>query len=220
MSLGDVFLVRHAESQHNVDKNFQQLDPPLTTAGSAAATQFGSTFPFSDTVGVVLSSPSQRAIQTALAAFSNILERRYFEPSSGKGIDEGATLVIDLDAQEQSTLPCDTCSDRETLLHMFPLLDFSRLPGGEEKAWKSKTGRYSAEKEVIEARVVRLCETLEGLLASQQSHSRRHVVVVTHGVFMKALTGDSNIDLPRPGYAAYNLRWEKEDRPPRLVAAR
>jgi broad specificity phosphatase PhoE len=218
MSLGNIFLVRHAESKHNVDKDFQQLDPPLTAAGSTAAMQFGTTFPFSDTVGVVLSSPSQRAIETALAAFSNILDRRYFEPSSGKGIEEGAILVVDLDAQEQSSLPCDTCSDRETLRHMFPLLDFSRLPGGEEKAWTSKTGRYSAEKEAIEARVVRLRQTLEDLLTSQQSHSRRDVVVVTHGVFMRSLTGDSIIDLPRPGYATCHLRREIENQPPSLVA--
>lgn len=219
MPRGKIFLGRHAESQHNVDKDFQQLDPPLTGAGTNAATHLGSTLPFSDAVGVVLSSASQRAIQTALAAFSNVLDRRYFEPASGKGIEGGAPLVIDPDAQEQSSLPCDTCSDQKALLQMFPLLDFSRLPSGEEAAWRSNTGLYSAHDDAIKARVLRLCETLDSLLMWCENRSRRNVVVVTHGVFMRALTCNSNIDLPRPGYATYCIRKENDDGRAILVSA-
>ena len=53
MSGSKVFLLRHAESQHNVDKNFQRLDPALTESGTTAAGQLGSSFPEPGSVGVV-----------------------------------------------------------------------------------------------------------------------------------------------------------------------
>lgn len=206
MSGSKVFLLRHAESQHNVDKNFGRLDPALTESGTKAAEQLGSSFPEPDSVGVILSSPSQRAIQTAFAIFPDVLDRRYFDPASGNGVEAGAVFIVDPDAQERSALPCDTCSTRESLQQMFPYLDFSHLSDAEDAAWRSKTGTYSEHDEAVKTRAMRLRETLEKLMASCEGSSRPSVAVVTHGVFMKALTNDSSIDLPRPGWAAYHIQ--------------
>ncbi|RVX66872.1 hypothetical protein B0A52_09602 [Exophiala mesophila] len=206
MSGSKVFLLRHAESQHNIDKNFERLDPALTESGTKAAEQLGSSFPEPDSVGVILSSPSQRAIQTAFAIFPSVLDRRYFAPASGNGVEAGAVFIVDPDAQERSALPCDTCSTRESLQQMFPYLDFSHLSDAEGAAWRSKTGTYSEHDEAVKTRATRLREMLEKLMASYKGSSRPNVALVTHGVFMKALTNDSSIDLPRPGWAAYHIQ--------------
>ena len=39
---------------------------------------------------------------------------------------------------------------------------------------------------------------------------RKDVVVITHGVFMKFLTRDHDIDLPKVGWRSYGLRKEEE----------
>lgn len=218
MSESKVILVRHAESQHNVDKNFDRLDPALTESGTEAAKSLGIHFPQPQSVGVVLSSPSQRAIQTALAAFPHVLDRRYFDPASGLGVEAGATFLVDPDAQERSALPCDTCSDRESLQRWFPFLDFSLLPGGEGAAWRSNTGFYSEHDDAVKERAARLRRTLGTLLASREQSPRPNVAVFTHGVFMKALTGDDSIDVPRPGWATYHVQMDNTDGTATLVA--
>ncbi|KAL6240253.1 hypothetical protein RBB50_012858 [Rhinocladiella similis] len=127
-----IFVVRHAESKHNVDKNFNQLDPGLTALGVQQAEKLGRTFPDPESVSLTLTSPLRRAIQTTLSAFPNILDKGYFDAQSGQGVE----LLIDADAQERSDLPCDTGSDRDTLEKSFPSLDFSSLP----ENWPLKNG--------------------------------------------------------------------------------
>ncbi|EXJ70984.1 uncharacterized protein A1O5_05977 [Cladophialophora psammophila CBS 110553] len=122
-----IFIVRHAESKHNVDKDFNQFDPGLTAFGVQQAEQLGRTFPDPKSISVILTSPLQRAIQTSLLAFPNILDKRYFDSQSGQGTDGGAELLIDADAQERSDLPCDTGLDRASLGKMFPHLDFCQF---------------------------------------------------------------------------------------------
>lgn len=156
MSQGRVFLLRHAESQHNVDKITERLDPAPTSSGVEAVKRLDSHFPQPELIGVILSSPSQRAIQTALEAFPHILDQRYFDTPSGRGVKGGAVLMLDPDAQERSSLPCDTCSDRETLQGLFPFLDFSPFSDEEKAGWRLKTGFYSEQDDMVEKRAARL----------------------------------------------------------------
>ena len=44
---------------------------------------------------------------------------------------------------------------------------------------------------------------LEQLNSTLRGNERRGIVVVTHGVFMKLLSGDGDIDLPKPGWRSY-----------------
>lgn len=124
---GKIHIVRHAESKHNVDKNFHQLDPELTDLGRHQSEELGRTFPHAKKIGLILTSPLRRAIQTTLFAFSDVLDERYVQKQTSKGNYEGAKLVLVPEAQERSDLPCDTGSDRQTLEKVFPQLDFAVL---------------------------------------------------------------------------------------------
>jgi broad specificity phosphatase PhoE len=199
-----IFVVRHAEAKHNVDNNFDQLDPGLTALGVQQAEQLGRTFPHPASVGLILTSPLQRAIQTTLSAFSHILDKRYFDAQSGRGVDGGVELLIDADAQERSDLPCDTGSDRDTLEKKFPHLDFSGLP----ENWPRKDGPYTPEDEALRARASKLRRRLRELVASLKDTAA--IVVVTHGVFMKFFTQDETIDLPKAGWSTYYARQDAE----------
>ncbi|KAK1761580.1 phosphoglycerate mutase [Echria macrotheca] len=179
-----IYLVRHAESAHNVSKDVNHRDPPLTAAGQTQASSLASTFPNPESVTTIVSSPLRRTLQTTLAAFGRLIE-------TGT-----ARLVLDPDLQERSDLPCDTGSAVETLRAEFPTLDFSAV-GGDE--WFAKTGKYTADDEAVAARAAAVREKLFGIVNERDGN----VVVVTHGVFMKFLAEDDDIDLPKAGWRAY-----------------
>jgi broad specificity phosphatase PhoE len=186
-----IYLVRHAESAHNVSKDFNHRDPGLTETGFAQAAALAETFPALTSIGVILSSPLTRTIETALAAYSGILSK-----------EEGAAkLILDPDLQERSDLPCDTGSDVAVLEAKFPGLDYSPLGEG----WHAKTGGYTADDEAVAARAERVRKKLLRVARELEASGseRKDVVVVTHGVFMKFLTEDESIDLPKAGWKAY-----------------
>ncbi|KAH8907555.1 phosphoglycerate mutase [Coniochaeta sp. PMI_546] len=195
-----IYLVRHAESAHNVSKDFHHRDPPLTDLGKTQAAALGKSFPASASVAAVFTSPLTRTIETTLEAFAHILDR---QAVGDDGIVGGARLVLDPDLQERSALPCDTGSDRATLELKFPNLDFGSLGD----AWYAKDGAYAADDAAVEARAKavrkRLSSALERLEQDgSAAEGKRDVVVVTHGVFMKFLAKDETIDLPKAGWQA------------------
>lgn len=211
-----IYLVRHAESEHNVTKDFSQRDPPLTDLGLAQATGLATTFPRPESVAVVMTSPLTRTLQTTFAAFGNILGAA---PAGGKPAAKAATarLVVDPDLQERSDLPCDTGSDREELQRRVPqLLDsgadldvLAELRDG----WHEKQGAFAADDGAVAARAARVREKLRDLVVAELSAEgddadtgSRDVVVVTHGVFMKFLAQDPSIDLPKAGWKAFTVQ--------------
>ncbi|KAJ8096501.1 histidine phosphatase superfamily [Lipomyces tetrasporus] len=201
---GRVHLVRHSEAVHNTDHDFSRLDPELTLVGQQQAEGLANVFPASDEVGLIVTSPLRRTIQTTLLAFANVLDERYFDQGSGKGVAGGAELVLDPGLQERSALPCDTGSDPRVLEATFPSLDFSGLGAG----WQVKEGLYSPDAVEDRARNVRqyLADNIEAL----KDRNRRDIVVVTHGVFMKVLSGDPEIDLPKAGWRSYSIEQGEE----------
>jgi len=196
-----IIIVRHAESVHNVTKDFSQLDPPLTSLGFEQASSISQNLPATVSIATIISSPLSRAIQTTLAGFSSILDRQYFDESSGQGTDGGATLLLDPDLQERSDLPCDTGSSAVELSKAFPGLEFDDL--GEE--WLKKSGRYAPDDEAVQQRAERVRKHLAKIAESLETEQRKDIVVVTHGVFMKFLTEDQNIDLPKAGWKSYTI---------------
>ena len=199
-----VYLIRHAEAEHNVSKDFSQRDPPLTPLGLIQAGTLATTLPDLASVAIVLTSPLLRALQTTLAGFSHII--------AGDGVENNrqgnrVRLLIDRDFQERSDLPCDTGSDRATLLAAFPHVDFSAL----NEDWFAKNGLYAANEAsvIIRARIAR--EKLWDITAALKEENwdtktPRAVVVVTHGVFMKFLSQDMDNDLPKAGWKAFHVR--------------
>lgn len=196
-----VHLVRHAESVHNVSKDFSQPDPELTTLGIQQAQRLIQSFPDAPKVGAVISSPLKRAIQTTLAGFSHILDKRYFDPESGHGIESGATLILDPDLQERSALPCDIGSRSEDLEKAFPKLGAKNLAEG----WQVKEGLYSPADEALKERAKRAISRISAVGEGLQHQERTHIVVVTHGVFMRFLSRDPEIDLPKAGWKRYTI---------------
>ncbi len=214
-----IYLVRHAESTHNVSKDFSLRDPQLTVTGIAQAAQLLSTFPNPASIAVVYASPLRRAIQTALAGFPHVLDRRYYNPNGEggwEGVDGGVDLVLDPDLQERSDLPCDTGSEVQGLREVFPGLDLNNL--GDE--WLVKKGRYAADDETVEqrARAVRRRLGELALRLEKDGGRKSDVVVVLHGVFMKFLSQDKSIDLPKAGWKAFTA-VENSQREWDLIAA-
>ncbi|KFZ22607.1 hypothetical protein V502_02872 [Pseudogymnoascus sp. VKM F-4520 (FW-2644)] len=187
-------------------KDFSRRDPELTHLGSQQAEILRRKFPYSDKVGLVITSPLRRTIQTTLLAFTNVLDKSYYDEGTGKGIDGGTGLVLDPDLQERSSLPCDTGSDRRALEIAFPSLDFSTLQPG----WLSKEGFYSSDDNAVSHRAGKVRGQLRERIIALRDGERRDTVVVTHGVFMKHLSGDPEIDLPKAGWESYTIKEDEE----------
>ncbi|KAK0614890.1 histidine phosphatase superfamily [Bombardia bombarda] len=200
-----VYLIRHAESAHNVSHDFNLRDPGLTPLGITQATALASTFPAPlSSIAVILTSPLSRTIETTLAAFGSITSN-----NANNDNDEEVKLILDPDLQERSDLPCDTGSDVAQLRNKFPTLEFSDdVFKGE---WYAKAGRFTADDEAVAARArevrTKIREIVKGIEAendgSGASVGKRDVVVVTHGVFMKFLAQDQTVDLPKAGWKAF-----------------
>jgi broad specificity phosphatase PhoE len=201
-----IHVVRHAESAHNVSKDFSILDPGLTPLGRQQAEAVESTFPYPDTVGLIITSPLRRTIQTTLLAFPNMLDKRYYDEGSGKGIENGAELVLDPDLQERSALPCDTGSDRRILETTFPTLDFSTLGLG----WPTKEGSYGPDDDAVTERAKKVRGHVREKALVLKGNKKRDIVIVTHGVFMKFLVGDPEIDLPKAGWKSFTIGGGEE----------
>jgi hypothetical protein len=109
-------------------------------------------------------------------------------------------LLLDPDLQERSALPVDTGSERAALEKVFPNLDFSTLPS----SWPSKEGLYSADDDAVNARARKVRGDLRKRIAVLKD-STRDIVVVTHGVFMKFLSGEPAINLPKAGWKTFTI---------------
>ncbi|OAQ67741.1 phosphoglycerate mutase family protein [Pochonia chlamydosporia 170] len=183
-----IYLVRHAEAEHNISKQFSQRDPPLTQVGIEQASSLETTFPEPRSIAIVLTSPLKRALQTTLAGFSHV-------------------IALDRDDTDNGIRNARPNGSKRALLEeAFPSVDFSML----DKDWFLKTGIYAADEESVALRAKAFREKLWGLADSVQreqpmSSSHSAIVVVTHGVFMKYLTLDKNIDLPKAGWQTFRL---------------
>lgn len=47
---------------------------------------------------------------------------------------------------------------------------------------------------------------LAGLIEGLAGSDKNDVILVTHGVFIKFLTGDPNIDLPKAGFSTFIIK--------------
>lgn len=110
-----------------------------------------------------------------------ILDKQYFDESSGQGIDGGAELSVDPDLQERSDLSCDNGSSILGISKVFSGLSFDDL--GEE--WLKKSGRYALDDDAVREHVKRMRKTLFETAEGLDNGNRKDIVVVTHGVFMK-----------------------------------
>ncbi|KAJ6526216.1 histidine phosphatase superfamily [Mycena vulgaris] len=105
-----VHILRHGQAIHNVQRGYPLRDPPLTDQGLAEAGAVSMKFE----PELIICSPMVRTIQTALAAFPDLL------PQSKIAVE------IWPDLREAHDAICNKGVPRATLAAAFPRLDFSR----------------------------------------------------------------------------------------------
>ncbi|GMK53910.1 hypothetical protein CspeluHIS016_0104960 [Cutaneotrichosporon spelunceum] len=165
-----IFLVRHAQAEHNVFSDWSILDPSLTPVGRRQATRLqdetiGS---LQGTAQLLVSSPLRRTMETTLIAFPE-LKRRL--ESEGKKV-----VLLDI-AQEVEDLPCDTpLHPREELASsmdgMFSSLDFTGL----SPDYASKQGIFDPERAAERAALVRKW---------LRDRPEEEIVLVAHGDILR-----------------------------------
>ncbi|KAL8910555.1 MAG: hypothetical protein Q9171_004137 [Xanthocarpia ochracea] len=158
-----------SKAVHNLTPANQGVhDPPLTPYGEEQCLELRSTFPYHDSISLLICSPLQRTIQTTLLGF---------DPEISRGVQ----CIALPELQEVGDLPSDTGSDVPTLKEKYKNkpIDFRLLPGD----WNSKTGRWAFDRETIERR----CRDARQWLRARDEEA---IVVVSHGGLLHYLTED------------------------------
>ncbi|KAI9738714.1 MAG: hypothetical protein M1834_008219 [Cirrosporium novae-zelandiae] len=194
-----LYLVRHAEGEHNVKDSNHIRDSVLTDFGKKQCHQLRVSFPYHDDISIVLASPLRRAIQTAGYAFGPALRR------------SNVSFLLVPQAQEISNQPCDIGYDREILETDIPRIileedvgfnpsktDASLLKAG----WNSKRGIYEPRLAAIEKRAAALRTWL-------LKRPETNIVLVTHGAFLHYLTEDWTRYDPLRSTAWYNCEFRQ-----------
>ncbi|KAF2257847.1 phosphoglycerate mutase-like protein [Lojkania enalia] len=197
-----LYLVRHAEGQHNVNVRnaVHIMDATLTENGKTQCRQLQESFAYHDTIDLVLSSPLRRAIQTTVLSFGPALSRQ-----------DVPYLVIPK-AQEVSGLTCDIGHSKQELNEKLPELfagetlqfDLSKINfDAVEEGWNSKaccdfgSGYWAPYKSKVTQRAADLRSWLF-------QRAEAHILLVTHGAFLHYLTEDWTGDDPVRGTAYLN----------------
>ncbi|KAK8085143.1 hypothetical protein PG997_006414 [Apiospora hydei] len=170
-----IYLVRHAQGYHNLNKENEQLrDPDLTELGKQQCADLCKRFPFHDKITHLLASPMRRTIYTCLLSFAPVAEA-------------GKVITALPDAQEVSLQPCDHGSDPAKLQAEFgDKVNFSLVPEG----WndKSPKSKYYPDPKLLAARARDARLWLRDLV--REAGDDAQVVLVTHGGILHFLTGD------------------------------
>jgi len=182
-------LVRHAEGIHNPGHDTTILDPILTERGIKQAEDLSHDFPFSESVGLVITSPLTRTLHTALGGFQMTLDEKYYTNNSG--VPNGAKLLLEPDIQAHSARPCDTGSDWSVVRSRFPYLSWDLLE--QDPAFPAKTGRYVPESEALERRGRAVQQRLKKQFKELEGGDRPDIAVVTHGGFMRFVSNSHGV---------------------------
>ncbi|KAI1423711.1 histidine phosphatase superfamily [Xylaria sp. FL1777] len=167
-----IHIIRHAQALHNVSGDLSQRDPKLTELGyeqcKTAAAEFGD---LGDKPDLILASPLQRTIQTALALFPAYTQSK-------------KRILLLPDLQESTMAPSDTGHSRKYLEEKYgPVLDYSLLtPDWTDKGPKSW---YSPRFVSVRARFTRLFIRETALRYRDRD---ANIVVVSHGMYLEHLT--------------------------------
>ncbi|CCG82348.1 Phosphoglycerate mutase family protein [Taphrina deformans PYCC 5710] len=163
-----IYLIRHAQAEHNVNEEYHIPDAKLTKLGESQAAQICENNPRlsqdSTRPQVIFTSPLTRTIQTSKIGFKN------------KAASCDIIPVAEL--QENSAMPCDTGSKLHIVKERFPDLDFSRVP----QNWNNKRGPWEDSQTALSARA----QKLRDMLAERPEE---RIAVVTHGGFCSYLIG-------------------------------
>lgn len=166
-----IHFVRHGVAAHNISLDGSLSDPALTQLGEQQAASLRDTFPHHAQLTRVISSPLQRAMQTAILAFSRD--------------DLGPVVALDT-LQETSDFPSSTGPSLEGLRERYGnAVDLTLVREG----WNDKGKRsiFEPEWEKLVARTRDARRTIRELAGTTGDG---HVVVVAHGAVLLFLTED------------------------------
>lgn len=203
-------IVRHAEGTHNPTHDTTILDPHLTERGIAQSQELSQSFPFKDSVGLVLTSPLWRTLQTAHIGFQQTLDERYYPKESGAGIKQGAELVLEPDVQAHSSRPCDTGSDISLLQSEYQDLPWDILEM--DPIFPKKEGLYASDLEALKQRGWRIQRRLEEKFKELANTARPDIVVVTHGGFIRFVTGDDTLEIGPAKAKSFVVTFDQDSR--------
>ena len=173
-----IHLYRHGLAEHNLSHNSNIHDPLLTTDGIESTMELLKTpnHGFNKPT-LVLISPLQRCIQTALYAFHpkcNETAAEFFK-------DGRPRFVVMPQLQEMSENPCDTCHSLEFLEEKYGNEVEFPSEWFESNDWLiKKRTQYADNEQLVAKRAEFVRQYIKGL-------PDREVVVVTHGDFIQHL---------------------------------
>ena len=197
---GKIHLVRHAEGLHNLYNDSSIPDAPLTQRGFDFADDLGKRFVRERTnaVGLVISSPLRRAMQTSLTAFPRLLSSDLYPQDSGRGAHNGVDLELDANLQELDAVPCNTGSASADLVSQFPELTakIQSLP----QDWQDKTSLPPRTR-----RKALILERISDALTALKGSKADDVVVVTHSGVIGLLQEAPALDIEVAQWKTFSL---------------
>lgn len=205
-------IIRHAEGIHNPTHDKTILDPPLTENGVQQSKQLCEDFPYHDDVGLVITSPLRRTLQTALIGFSKCLDAKNYHSSANAScagstaLPRGAELSLEPEIQAHSSRPCDTGSPAEILQSEYPDLPWSEIDLG---IFPAKEGKYAPDAESLEQRGKRVQQMLLREFKRLEGSGREDIVPVSHGGFLRYISGHKE-GIPNSRWRSFNVRFGLE----------
>ncbi|TGJ84762.1 hypothetical protein E0Z10_g4021 [Xylaria hypoxylon] len=163
-----LILIRHAQAEHNVTKDYSIHDPSLTKLGREQCVSLRKGLmedPLAQQAELIITSPMRRTIQTSLDTVDWLIEK-------------GAKIQADAHWQENSVKPCDVGSTISKVADEFPGIDYSTV----DPVWPDKTSpagsRYHYTKTAIIARA-------QAALQKLYERPEKVIVVVSHSGFLR-----------------------------------
>lgn len=203
-------LIRHAEGTHNPGHDTTILDPPLTEKGIQQCLKLCQDFPFKESVGLVMTSPLRRTLQTARLGFQQSIDEKYYAQGSGAGIQNGARLLLEPDVQAHSARPCDTGSDIAILRSEFYDLPWEILDLN--PTFPAKEGLYASDSESLKLRGARIQRRLEQKFKELKDSGRPDIVVVTHGGFLSSVIGQEKTEVGQAKWKTFIVTFDQDSR--------
>jgi broad specificity phosphatase PhoE len=211
--VGRIHIVRHGHGLHNVDNDSSIPDPELTTEGMVQSGALRRDFPHNDKIGLIITSPLRRSIQTTLLAFADVIDERHYrtvEGGGGGGVPGGVDLVLDPYLQETGGEPCNTGSDRARLKTQWPKLDYSKLLS----PWPLKEGDFSSDEAAVTSRAKKVRHDFKKKIDTLSGNStRKDIVVVTHSGFARELTENEHLVLNFTQWKSYTIETDPHGEP-------
>lgn len=179
-----IYLIRHGEALHNIDRAYPHRDPPLTEAGNHGTR----TIKLPMSPDLILVSPMTRTIQTTMNIFPFL-----------QGDSPAPTLVqIWSDLREAHDATCNKGLPRASMQATFPQFDFSEC--SDEWDYEPHTTQRAIERaEMVRARLASL------------SSRYKNIAVITHRGFIAFLVKGRRFNVCEVRSYRFATKEEAED---------